>query len=48
MNGSPFKGSTIVFQVEDPIHLPCTIIPKKKTFSFILQSSFPPKLENLF
>ena len=24
MNGSPFKGSRIVFQLEDPFHFPCT------------------------
>ena len=24
MNGSPFKGSKSVFQLEDPFHFPCT------------------------
>lgn len=24
MNGCPFKGSNIVFQLEDPVHFPCT------------------------
>lgn len=26
MNGSPFNGSNNVFQIDDPVHLPCTKI----------------------
>lgn len=42
INESPFKGSTIVLQFEDPTHLPCTE-SDNKTYTVIVNEAWHNK-----